>query len=122
MVREQPLCLSKTFYVAKLTLLEFFCHYLQNLDRPLQQLDVKNVFLNGDLEVEVYMESPPVQHDETKHVEIERHCLKMANASLICMAFVPTTQVANILTKGLFKPTFEFFISMLGMIDTYAQT
>ena len=30
-----------------------------NLDWPLQQLDVKISFLNGDLEKEVYMDSPP---------------------------------------------------------------
>ena len=29
-----------------------------NLDWPLQQLDVKISFLNGDLEKEVYMDSP----------------------------------------------------------------
>jgi len=30
-----------------------------NIDWPLHQLDVKNVFPNGDFEEEVYMDCPP---------------------------------------------------------------
>lgn len=38
-----------------------------NLDWPLYQLDVKNVFLNGDLEKEVSMELPQ-GFDEERNV------------------------------------------------------
>ena len=66
----------------------------------------------------------PVQHDQTKHVEIDRHFIKeKLQAGIICMPFVPTTQqTEDILTKGLFCPNFELLINKLGMIDIYALT
>lgn len=43
----------------------------------------------------------PVQHDHTKHVEIDRHFIKeKIDCGAIYMPFVPTTQqIADILTK-----------------------
>lgn len=66
----------------------------------------------------------PVQHDRTKHVEIGRHFIKeKIDSGTVCMPFVPTTQqIADIFTKGLFRPSFEHFLSKLGMIDIYAPT
>ena len=45
--------------VAKLNTIRVLLPPAVNLDWPLHQLDVKNVFLNGDLEEEVYIEAPP---------------------------------------------------------------
>ena len=65
-----------------------------------------------------------VQHDRTKHVEIDRHFIKeKIDCGAICMPFVASMQqIADISTKGLFRTSFELFISKLGMIDIYAPT
>ncbi|RDX94431.1 hypothetical protein CR513_23186, partial [Mucuna pruriens] len=51
---------SKTFApIAKINSIRVLLSLAANLDWSLQQLDVKNAFLNGDLEEKVYMEVPP---------------------------------------------------------------
>lgn len=45
--------------VAKLNSIRVLLSLAANLDWPLHQLDIKNAFLNGDLEEEVYMDVPP---------------------------------------------------------------
>ena len=52
----------------------------------------------------------PVHHDRTKYVEVDRHFIteKLENG-IISIEYIPTDQqVADILTKGLSGPTFEY--------------
>ena len=51
---------SNTFsLVAKLTFIRLFISLAATNGWDLHQLDIKNVFLHGDLAEEVYMEQPP---------------------------------------------------------------
>ncbi|RVW17578.1 Retrovirus-related Pol polyprotein from transposon RE1 [Vitis vinifera] len=66
----------------------------------------------------------PVQHDRTKHIEMDRHFIKeKIEKGIICMTYIPTReQLANIFTKGLQKSSFEDFIGKLDMINIYDPT
>ena len=63
----------------------------------------------------------PVQHDRTKHVEVDRHFIKeKLDSGLICTPFVPTgSQIADVLTKGLSGSVFQMIIDKLGMNDIH---
>jgi hypothetical protein len=66
----------------------------------------------------------PVQHDRTKHIEIDLHFFKeKIDSGTLCLPFIPSNQqTADILTKSLGRTTFEYLISKLGMLDIYAPT
>ena len=65
-----------------------------------------------------------VQHDKTKHIEVDRHFIKeKIEKGIICMTYIPTRdQLADIFTKGLHKSNFEDFICKLDMIHIYDPT
>ena len=63
-----------------------------------------------------------VQHNRTKHVEIDWHFIKeKLDAGLIKIPYVSSKdQVAVVLTKGLAAKRFEDLICKLGMIDIHS--
>ena len=65
-----------------------------------------------------------VQHDKTKHIEVDRHFIKeKLDSGLICTPYVSTKgQLANVLTKGLESIAFQGIISKLEMKDAYSPT
>ena len=65
----------------------------------------------------------PVQHDRTKHIEIDMHFIKeKIEEGLVCMSYVPSEhQLADVLTKGLNTSRFHELISKLGIEDIYSS-
>ncbi|KAJ8752056.1 hypothetical protein K2173_001083 [Erythroxylum novogranatense] len=63
----------------------------------------------------------PVQHDRTKHIEVDRHFIKeKLDSGLICTPFISTSdQLADMLTKGLSGAAFQRLVSKLGMDDIH---
>jgi hypothetical protein len=66
----------------------------------------------------------PVQHDRTKHVEVDRHFIKeKLEEKLIEVPHVRSQdQLADILTKALSNHAFSTILSEIGMSDIYAPT
>jgi len=66
----------------------------------------------------------PVQHDITKHVEVDRQFIKKKlDNGTICTPFVISrNQLADVLTKGLTSDIFQSIVGILGMDDIYSPT
>ena len=62
-----------------------------------------------------------VQHDKTKHAEVDIHFIKeKIKSGLICIPYVPTReQLADILTKGVQNPSFKGILDKMGMKNLF---
>ncbi|BBH09199.1 transposable element gene [Prunus dulcis] len=66
----------------------------------------------------------PVQYNQTKHVEVDRHFIKeKLEKKIICLPFVRSEdQLADILTKAVCGRVFHDSLTKLGIGDIYAPT
>ena len=66
----------------------------------------------------------PVQHDHTKHIEVNRHFIKEnLDSELVCTPYISTkNQLAYILTKALTTHLFSNITSKLVMKNIYSPT
>ena len=97
------------------------------LKKLLEELQVTVEFpvkLYCDNKAAINISLNPVQHDRTKHVEVDRHFIKeKVEKRIICMTYVPTQdQTAYIFTKGLIRQKFDDFLNKLDMINIYDPT
>ena len=65
----------------------------------------------------------PIQHDRTKHIEVDRYFIKeKLEEGVVCMSYVPAEhQLADILTKGLISSMFHDLAFKMGMEDIYSS-
>ncbi|CAL8099042.1 unnamed protein product [Prunus armeniaca] len=80
--------------------------------------------LNCDNKAAIDIAYNPVQHNRTKHVEVDRHFIKeKLEAKIIKVSFVKSEdQLADVLTKAITGRVFHSSLSKLGIDDIYIPT
>ncbi|GKC84843.1 ribonuclease H-like domain-containing protein, partial [Tanacetum coccineum] len=91
----------------------WLCNLLRELHSPL----LKATLVYCDNVSAVYMSANPVQHQRTKHIEIDIHFFRdMVTAGHVRVLHVPSQfKYADIFTKGLPSALFEDFRSSLSI-------
>ncbi|GKF80606.1 ribonuclease H-like domain-containing protein, partial [Tanacetum coccineum] len=99
-------------------------HWLRNLLRELHTSLSSATLVYCDNVSAVYLSSNPVQHQRTKHIEIDIHfvCDLVATRQVRVLHVHSRYQFADIFTKGLPTALFEEFRSSLSVRCPPAQT
>ncbi|PRQ42655.1 putative RNA-directed DNA polymerase [Rosa chinensis] len=98
--------------------------WIRHLLKDLGFKNRKTMDLHCDNKAAIEIAHNPVQHDRTKHVEVDRHFIKEnLDRKIIYFPFVQSEeQLADILTKAVSGKVFNSSLDKLGMIDIYAPT
>ncbi|GJY27866.1 ribonuclease H-like domain-containing protein [Tanacetum coccineum] len=98
--------------------------WIHNLLRELHSPLLTATLVYCDNVSAVYMSANPVQHQHTKHIEIDIHFVRdMVKAGHVRVLHVPSRfQYADIFTKGLPPALFEDFRSSVSVRPPFAQT
>ncbi|GJV26905.1 ribonuclease H-like domain-containing protein [Tanacetum coccineum] len=98
--------------------------WIRNLLRELHSPLLTATLVYCDNVSVVYMSANPVQHQQTKHIEIDIHFVRdMVTTSHVRVLHIPSRfQYADIFTKGLPTALFEDFRSSLSVRLPPAQT
>ena len=73
-----------------------------------------------DNKVVISISHNSVLHDKNKQVEVDKHFInETLDNGLICMPYIPTMELTNILTNGLPKKQFNSLVGKLAMEDIF---
>ena len=74
-----------------------------------------------DNKATISIDNNPVQHDRTKHVEVDTHFIKeKLDSGSIYIPYLPSNQqITDILTKELLRQSFECCVSKFSLFDIY---
>ncbi|CAL8162590.1 unnamed protein product [Prunus armeniaca] len=84
----------------------------------------KPMVLYCDNTLTIEIANNPIQHDKTKHIEVDRHFIKdnIVNGINTMLHIKRANQLADMMTHAISSKDFHTSLSKLGMCDIYPPT
>jgi len=98
--------------------------WIKKLFKELRYPMDTEIKMHCDNKVVIAIANNPVQHDRTKHVEVDRHFIKQKlDEKTMIFSFIKfEDQLADIFTKTVSSKVFHCSLNKLGIRDIFAPT